>query len=109
MTACGAQSGVKNDDPIHGVWRASTGEMLGISMALDEFFETGFTIELKPCGRCAIDIDGQTANGEWALDNGVFTVKGGGIDSKGRMEEGRLSLEFVLGTGLTLVFEKDGP
>ena len=107
LTACGG-SKVDTSDPNQGVWRATTGEMFGISSNVEEFFGKGFTIELNAKGKCALNVDGSKANGTWTLDNGAFTVKGGGLDCKGRLENGKLTLEDVLGMGLTLVFEKEG-
>ena len=104
LTGCGGDS----DDPDLGLWKAVTGEMLGISMEVEDFFTQGFTIELKARGRCTLSVDGESANGRWTLENGVFTVSGGGLDGKGRLENDKLTLEDVLGTGLTLIFYKDG-
>jgi len=97
----------ENDDPNHGVWKATKGEMLGVFMDVEAFFEKGLSIELKANGKCVLDIDGQKANGSWTLDNGALEVKGGGIDSNGRLENNRLTLKYVLGTSLTLIFEKE--
>ena len=104
LAACGGNS----DDPNLGVWKAVTGEMFGISMEVEEFFEKGFTIELKANGKCALNVDGTKANGTWTLSGSVFTVKGGSLDCKGRLEDGQIILEDVLGMGMTLVFEKEG-
>ena len=106
MTACGGS--VNPNDPNQGLWKAVSGEMLGISMEVSEFFGEGFTLELKDKGKCVIFVDGDKASGTWTLEKGVFTVKGGGIDCAGRLENGILTLDNVLGTGLNLVFEKEG-
>jgi hypothetical protein len=107
ITACSDKSGA-SDDPNLGVWKAVTGEMFGLSMKVEEYFGKGFTIELKAKDKCALNIDGEKANGTWTLNNGAFTVKGGGLDCAGRLENGTLTLENVLGMGMTLVFEKEG-
>ena len=98
----------KSDDPNLGVWKATTGEMFGISVDLDDVYENGFTIELKAKGKCSLNIDGKKANGSWTLEGSAFTVKGGGLDCEGKLENGKLILEDVLGSGLNLVFEKEG-
>lgn len=77
-------------------------------MDVTDFFEEGFTIELKSGGKCALHVDGKKANGKWTLEDGAFTVNGGGIDERGRLENGSLVLDDVLGMGLTLTFEKEG-
>ena len=107
MVACGGAK-VDPNDPNQGMWRATTGEMFGLEANIEDFFEQGFTIELKAKGKCTLTVDGKKANGTWALNNGAFTVKGGGINCQGRLENGKLTLEDVLGSGLKLIFEKEG-
>ena len=107
FTACGG-SAIDPNDPNQGLWVATTGEMLGISMEVSDYFGAGFTIELRNKGKCEITVDGSKVNGTWTLDNGAFTVKGGGIDSAGRLENGTLTLEDVMGMGITLIFVKEG-
>ena len=107
LSACGSKDADSND-PNLGIWNATTGEMLGMSMDISDFFGEGFIIELKSGGKCTLTVDGEKANGKWTLDNGIFTVKGGGIDCEGTLENGSLVLEDVLGMGLTITFEKEG-
>ncbi len=107
LTACGGGT-VDPNDPNQGLWTATKGEMMGLSMEVSEFFGEGFTIELQSDGKCALNVDGEKANGTWTLSGGAFTVKGGGLDCAGRLENGQLTLENVLDMGLNLVFEKEG-
>ena len=95
-----------NDNPNHGVWRAVKGEMLGVSIDIEKFFGEGFSIELKANGKCTINIGEKKANASWTLDKGIIEINGGGINSKGSLENGRLTLKYVLGTSITIVFEK---
>jgi len=105
FTACGAS--VDTSDPNQGLWKATTGEMMGVSMDVTEFFGEGFTIELMSKGKCNLVADGKKAGGTWTLaDDGAFTVKGGGIDCKGYLEDGSLVLENVMDMGLDLYFVK---
>ena len=105
LAGCGSGT-VDPNDPNQGIWKATTGEMFGITSNVEEFFGQGFTIELKANGKCVLNVDGEKANGTWTLDNGAFTVKGGGIECEGRLENGILTLNDVMGMGLNLVFEK---
>ena len=107
LCACGGAK-IDPDDPNQGLWKAMTGEMFGMSTDVEDIFGEGFTIELQSNGKCTLNVDGKKANGTWTLNNGAFTVKGGGIDCKGRLENGKLTLEDVLDMGLNLVFEKEG-
>ena len=104
LTACG--SSVDASDPNQGLWKATTGEMLGVSMAVAEMFGEGFTIELKSKGKCTLTVDGEKANGTWTLKDGVFSVEGGGVECTGYFEDDVLVLEDVMNQGLTLIFEK---
>ena len=106
LTGCGGPD--DPDDPNLGVWKATRGEMLGISIDVDRYFGAGFIIELNAKGKCALNIDGKEYGGKWTLsEGGEFTVKGGGIDCKGRLDNGVLTLENVL-SGITLTLEKEG-
>ena len=107
LTACGGAK-IDPDDPNQGLWKATTGEMFGIAANVEEFFGEGFTMELQSNGKCSLNVDGRKARGRWTLSNGAFTVKGGGLDCEGRLENGEITVEDVLGMGLTLVFEKEG-
>ena len=85
LVSCGG-SKIDPNDPNQGLWKATTGKMLGITMNVEELFGKGFTIELQNKGKCTLNVDGKKANGSWTLDDGAFTVKGGGISCAGRLE-----------------------
>ena len=106
LVACGGSG--SGDDPNLGVWTAVSVEMMGFSVDVADVFEKGFTIELKAKGKCTLVANGEKGNGKWSLENGVFKLEGGDMDCTGRLEKGRLTLEDVMGAGLTIVFEKDG-
>ena len=84
--ACGGAE-VDPGDPNQGLWKATTCEMMGMSMNVEDFFEKGFTIELQSKGKCTLNVDGKKANGTWTLNNSAFTVKGGGFEGKGRLDQ----------------------
>lgn len=95
-------------DPNLGVYNAVTAEMMGMEMAVSDFFEDGFTIELKSGGKCAMEIDGSKASGKWTLEGSDFHIKGGGLECDGTLDKGSLTLANVLDMGITLGFEKEG-
>ena len=108
MAACGGGGGTDSDDPNLGVWVAKEAEMFGMTSPVEDFFGSGFTMELKAKGKCALNVDGSKANGTWSLDGDAFYVKGGGLECNGYLKNGKIVLEDVLGMGLNLVFEKEG-
>lgn len=95
-------------DPDLGVYNAKTAAMWGIDMDVSDLFENGFSIELKKNGKCAINANGTKGNGKWTLEDGALHVSGGGLDCDGTLEYGVMTLEDVLGMGVTLGFEKEG-
>ena len=105
LTACGSDA---QSDPNAGVYTAVTAKAMGIEMPVGDLFGEGFSIELKDKGKCAITADGKKANGKWTLDGSAFTVKGGGIDCAGTLENGAIVLEDVMGMGVTLTLVREG-
>ena len=83
-----------DNDPNLGVYTAKTAEYSGITLNVDQFFEKGFTIELKSGGKCKLTADGESANGKWTLEGTKFHVNGGGIDCDGTLENGVMSIDY---------------
>ncbi len=94
LTCVGCSGGKDDDDPNLGLYTAKTAEYSGVTLNVDQFFKEGFTIELKSGGKCKLTADGETANGKWTLDGTAFTVKGGGIDCDGTLENGVIHLNY---------------
>ena len=92
--ALGCSSGDDKNDPNLGVYTAKTAEYSGITLNVDQFFEKGFTIELKSGGKCKLTADGESANGKWTLDGTKFHVEGGGIECDGTLENGVMSIDY---------------
>ena len=107
-TLAGCAAKVDPSDPNQGLWKATSAEMLGVSMEASEMFGKGFTIELRDKGKCSLNVDGKKANGTWTLDGSAFTVKGGGLDCEGTLSGGKIVLNDVMGMGMALTFEKEG-
>ena len=104
----GKGGGDAADDPNLGLYTATTAEMLGIEMDITDLFENGVTIELKSNGKCTMNVDGTKGSGKWTLENGVFHVKGGGLDCDGTLANGVMTLENMLDMGVAMTFEKEG-
>ena len=93
VLAIGCSAG-DDDDPNLGVYTAKTAEYSGFTVNVDQFFEQGFSIELKSGGKCKLTADGKTASGKWTLDGTAFHVNGGGIDCDGTLENGVIRLDY---------------
>ncbi len=93
MSFLGCSSG-DADDPNLGVYTAKTAEYSGFTVDVNQFFEKGFTIELKSGGKCKLTADGESANGKWTLEGTKFHVNGGGIDCDGTLEKGVIRLDY---------------
>jgi len=104
LAACG---GGKQTEPNTGLYKAMFAEMMDVEMKVTDIFAQGFTIELFDKGKCKMTIDGKSANGKWTLNGTDFTIKGGGLDCVGMLEEGAIYLLDVLGMGVDLVFYSD--
>lgn len=94
VSVMGCSSGDDKNDPNLGVYTAKTAEYEGFTLSVEEFFEKGFTIELRSGGKCKLTADDESANGKWTLDGTAFHVTGGGIDCDGTLENGVLRLEY---------------
>ena len=105
----GGKGGKKSEDPNCGVYKATYGSMFGIQVEVTDVWTKGFTIELKDGGKCRVEVDGQGANCRYTIEkDGEIEIKGGGMELEGTVFNGVLTLEDVLGTGMELIFKRDG-
>ena len=107
LTACSFINGTGND-PNYGLWVAVNVEMQGQTFDASEAFDSGFTIELKPNSKCVIKIGDVKENGNWKLNDGVFSLQGKDLELFGTLTNARLYLENVLDTGMNVILFKDG-
>ena len=94
LTAMGCSGGKDENDPNLGLYTAKTAEYRGVTVSVEQFFEKGFTIELKAGGKCKLTADDQSASGKWTLEGTAFHVNGGGIDCDGTLENGVIRLDY---------------
>ena len=95
LSFAGCSSGDDENDPNLGVFTAKTAEYRGLTVEVNQFFEQGFSIELKSGGKCKLTADGESASGKWTLEGIKFHVNGGGIDCDGTLENGVIRLDSV--------------
>ncbi len=105
MTGCGSSK--QEDDPNLGVYVAKSAEMAGLKVGIEELYEDGFTIELKKKGKATLSADGESGNVKWTLDGDKFHAEGGGAELDGTLKDGVMTLEDVMGSGMTLYLECD--
>lgn len=100
--------GATADNPDLGLYNATSAEMYGVVVEIDDLWENGFAIELKDKNKCDIFVDGQSSSGKWQLNGDQVHINGGGLDCDGMLSDGQMALEDVLGTGMTLTFVREG-
>lgn len=83
-----------DDDPNLGIYHATTAEYSGFTVSIDEIIDEGMDIELKANDRCDIFVSGKKASGKWSLSGTDLTVKGGGIEWQGTLENGVMRLQY---------------
>ena len=79
-----------------------------ISVRVDDIFEDGFTITLKARGKCEMNIDGQRGTGKWTLDGKKISISGSGVELKGTLKKGIMTLKDVEDSGVDIVLVLDG-
>ena len=94
LSFAGCSSSDDENDPNLGVYTAKTAEYRGLTVEVNQFFEQGFSIELKSGGKCKLTADGESASGKWTLEGTKFHVNGGGIDCDGTLENGVIRLDY---------------
>ena len=104
--AFGGSGRAAANDPNLGLYKATTASMYGMDFDLDDIFEGGFTIELQKGGKCRIQAGDEKGMGTWSLDEGVLTVDDGTSTIEGKLADGVITLEDMLGMGLDITLVK---
>lgn len=98
LAACGSSE----PDPNAGVYEASTAEYSGITISIDKVFPDGFSLELKDGGKATFHYEGKDYGMKWNLDGTTFHAEGGGAELDGTLENGVMTLENVLDSGVSI-------
>lgn len=102
LTSCGDDAG---DDPNLGLYIAKTGAMSGIEIGVEDVFDGGFSIELKGKGKGTAKVGDESSKIKWTLEGDDFHAEGGGVEFDGTLKDGVMTLEDVMGAGITLKLE----
>lgn len=105
--ACASDMPDAATDPNLGVYRATTAEYSGFTVSIDDVLESGMEIKLKSNGKCDIVVSGTKVGGKWTLSGTDITVKGGGVEWEGSLENGVMRLLY--GDDLIFNLEKEAP
>ncbi len=81
VTSCGKKetddNGSGTDNPLLGVWKATTVELFGDESDADELFDGGFIIDLKSGGKCEIRAEGKTDKYSWKMKGSTLVISAG--------------------------------
>ena len=91
-----------------GVYNAVQAQVWGVEVDVEDVWADGFSVELKDKGKCTVTMDGEQGSAKWTLKEDVLTIKGGGLDCSGTLDDGKMMLENVTDAKLTLLLEKEG-
>ena len=89
-----------------GKYVSVSGEMMGVELTGEDI--AGWSIELNNGGKGKMDIDGESGNIKWTLEDKTITVTVDGEEMKGVFEDDKLVFEDILGSGMKLTFAKEG-
>ena len=97
----------KADDTDSGMWNAISYTHLGIEKDIGEIFRKGASLELRDNGSCVVNIDGESARGEWDLTGGILRIKADEANFVG-IVDGRTLVLDVEAYGINVYFRKTG-
>ena len=100
LCACG------EEDPNAGLYTCTQLEASGMTLAVEDVFPEGITLELKNGGRGTLNVEGDAGTVKWALDGNKFIMETADGTSEGTLENGVITVELI-GSGviMTLVGE----
>lgn len=97
LCACGKNM---SDSKYCGMWKATTAEMSGIQIDVEEYLGS-VTLDLKDNGKVDFDFAGDSASGKWEETSDGVTIDNG--DLVLTEQDGTLVMDYE---GVVLVFEK---
>ena len=84
---CGAKA-----NPNAGVYKARWATVDGISVSAKQFYENGFSIELKEGDRAVLSLDGNDYNLKWELDDTIVRIIAADTTFYGSLSDGVMTL-----------------
>ena len=108
MACSGGKKEEAVPNPNLGLYTLTEAAMNDISIPVDSVYEGGFTVLLRENGKAELTVDNQSANGTWTLDGTKFSVKGGGLDLSGTLDNGVMTIDNAMDSGITLTLYLEG-
>ncbi len=113
LAACGGKGGgTSADDPAIGKY---LGQKVAYSeddtwMSMNEIYNEGDNyIELQSGGKGVFSLDGDTDEVKWSVDkDGVLKMTSDGLECKGTLKDGLITLDDYWGFSLKMTFLKEG-
>lgn len=105
LCGCGDE-GSEANDPNLGFWEATTASMSGLTMEVSDLFEGGVQLNLKANGKALLYVEGEEYRVRWTLEDGVLQIGDHSLTMMGTIEGNVLTLENLMGSGVSLTFEK---
>lgn len=102
LAGCGGEEATGYE----GKYVSVSGEMMGIELTGDDI--AGWSIELKSGGKGKMEIEGETGNIKWSLEENTITIKVDGEEITGTIEDDKLVFDDILSSGMKLTFAKEG-
>ena len=103
LTACGNSGEATGYE---GKYISVSGEMMGMELTGEDI--AGWSIELNNGGKGKMEIDGDTGNIKWSLEDETITVNVDGEEMTGLIDGDKLVFDDILGSGMKLTFAKEG-
>jgi len=94
-------------DPNAGKYMGIKGEMMGITMSMEELYPGESYLELKNGGKAVLVLEGEKMDCEWSLDGETFHLIIEGQSYPGTLKDGIVEFDFG-GIGMILTFAKEG-
>ncbi|MBO4510612.1 MAG: hypothetical protein J5718_04625 [Lachnospiraceae bacterium] len=92
-------------DPNCGKYVCKSAKVGDITVAANEVYPNGASIDLQTAGACKVVLDGAEYSGSWKSENSNVTITLEGEESKGTVSGNTLTID-IYDVGMTMTFER---
>ncbi len=101
-------SGSSEDGPHIGLWKATQLTMAGMSVAPEDMFAGGISLDLQGGDDCLFILDGDEISANYTIDGNTFTLSQAGSQFPGIIDSSTITITNILNMGMDIVFTKEG-